>query len=134
MKELVAPWRRRGRNVTVDKFFISIPLAADLLNDGFSYVGTIRSTKPTLPYAMKSSNNREVHSSLFGFKYQVTLFSYVPKQNKSVLAMSTMHHDASVAGEVHTPEIILHYKATKSTVDNRDHLVTMFTARRKVNR
>ena len=59
--------------------------------------------------------------------------SYV-LQNKSVLAVSIMHHDASVAGEVHKPEIILHYNATKSGVDNPDHLATMFNARTKVNR
>jgi hypothetical protein len=64
----------------------------------------------------------------------VTLVSYVPKQNRSVLAVSTMHNAASVAGEVHKPEIILHYNATKSGVDNLDHLATMFSARRNVNR
>ena len=81
---------------------------------------------------MKSSNNREVNSSLLGFKDQVTQVSYVPKQNKSVLAGSTMHHDASVAGEVHKSEIILHYNVTKSGLDNFDQQATMFTARRKV--
>jgi len=64
----------------------------------------------------------------------MTLVSYVPKHSKSVLAPSTMHHDASVGGEVHKPEIIMHYNATKSGVDNLDHLSTMYTARRKVNR
>ena len=32
LKDLVAPWRRSGRNVTADKFFTSIHLAEDLLN------------------------------------------------------------------------------------------------------
>ena len=45
-----------------------------------------------------------------------------------------MHHDASVADKVHKPEIILHYNATKSGVNNLDHLSTMYTTRRKVNR
>ena len=45
-----------------------------------------------------------------------------------------MHHDASVADKVHKQEIILHYNATKSGVDNLDHLSTMYTTRRKVNR
>jgi len=45
-----------------------------------------------------------------------------------------MHHDKSVDGDAKKPEIILHYNSTKSGVDNLDHLATMYTARRKVNR
>ena len=45
-----------------------------------------------------------------------------------------MHHDASVADKVHKPEIIMNYNATKSGVNNLDHLSTMYTTRRKVNR
>jgi len=53
--------------------FTSIPLVDDLLTDGLTYVGTLRSNKPHLPDAMKASNSREVHSSLFGFNDQMTL-------------------------------------------------------------
>ena len=45
-----------------------------------------------------------------------------------------MQHDASVADKVHKPEIILQYNATNSGVNNLDHLSTMYTTRRKVNR
>ena len=72
MKELEAPWLRSGQNVTADNFFTSIPLAEDLLIDGLTYVGTIHS-KLHIPDVGKASNNREVHSSLFGFKDQVTV-------------------------------------------------------------
>ena len=71
---------------------------------------------------------------MFGFKDQISLVWYVPKPTKYVLALFSMHHDASVAEQVHTPEIILHYNATKSGVDNLYHLSTMYTTRRKVNR
>ena len=64
----------------------------------------------------------------------MTLVSYVPQQNKAVLAISTMHHDDNVEGEYQKPEIILHYNDTKSGVDNRDHLATLYTSHRKVNR
>ena len=99
-----------------------------------TYVGTIRSNKKELPVKMKPSSNREVYSSIFGFKDQVTLVSYVPKKNKFVKALSTMHHDTAVEGEDQKPEIIMHYNATKSGVDNLDHLCTLYTCRRKVNR
>ena len=134
VKDMVAPWYRSGRNVTADNFFTSIPLAEDLLQNGLTYVGTIRSNKAEIPAEMKPNKNREVYSSMFGFKDQVTLVSYVPKKDKSVKALSTMHHDTAVEGEDRKPEIILHYNATKSGVDNLDHLCPLYTYRRKVNR
>ena len=123
-----------GRSVTADNLFTYNPLVDDLLTNGLTYVGTLCSNKPHLPDAMKASNNREVHSSLFGFNDQVTLVSYVPGPTKYVLALFSMHHGASVAEQVHKPEIILHYNVTNSGVDNLDHLSTMYTTRRKVNR
>ena len=130
----MAPWRRSGRNVTADNFFTSIPLAEDLLKDGLTHVGTIRSNKPHIPDAMKANSTRQVNSSLFGFNDQATLVSYVPKEKQAVLALSTMHHDDQVDGDAQKPEIILYYNSTKSGVDYLDHLATMYTCRRKVNR
>ena len=45
-----------------------------------------------------------------------------------------MHHDDNVEGDNQKLEIILHYNDTKSGVDNLDHLATLYTSRRKVNR
>ena len=134
VKELVSPYRRSGRNVVADNFFSSVDLAQDLLVDGLTYVGTLRSNKPHVPEAMKAHRSREDMTSLFGFHDQLTLVSYVPKPGKCVLAVSTHHHDTAVVGEAKKPEIICHYNATKSGVDNLDHLATMHTTRRKINR
>ena len=134
VKQLTYPWRNSGRNVTADNFFSSIPLATDLLQDGLTYVGTLRSNKPEIPTTLKASKTAAVQSSQFVYKDQCTLTSYVPAKGKAVFALSTMHHDDSVVGDAHKPEIIMHYNATKSGVDNLDHLATMHTSRRKVNR
>ena len=45
-----------------------------------------------------------------------------------------MHHDSQTEGDDHKPQIILHYNATKSGMDNLDHLLTMYSCRGKVNR
>ncbi|KAM9307115.1 piggyBac transposable element-derived protein 4-like [Pholidichthys leucotaenia] len=134
VKDLTSPWRRSGRNVTADNFFTSIPLAEELLNDGLTYVGTIRSNKPHVPDEMKANNRKEEHSSMFGFHDQLTLVSYVPPRGKAVLTLSSMHHDNSVSGDQRKPDIIVHYNNTKSGVDNLDHLATMHTSRRRINR
>ena len=82
---------------------------------------------------MRAANNQDIHSSLFGFRNQVTTVSHVSKANKAVLALSTMHLNSQTEGDDHKPQIILHYNATKSGVDNLEHLVTMYSCRRKVN-
>jgi hypothetical protein len=134
VKSLTSPWRKSGRNVVGDNFFSSVDLAEELLSNGMTYVGTLRSNKPQVPEIMKANRKREEKSSLFGFHDQLTLVSYVPKQGKAVLVLSTLHHDSSVDGPDKKPEVILHYNATKSGVDNMDHLATVHTSRRKTNR
>jgi hypothetical protein len=38
----------------------------------------------------------EVESSIFAFHDEVTLVSYVPKENRTGTALSTEHHDSKV--------------------------------------
>jgi len=118
-----------------DNFFLFFDLAEKLLADRMTFVGTICSNKPQVPEAMKARRGRQELSSLFGFHDQLTLVSFVPKPGKAVLAISTLHHDATTDAQMsNKPEIILHYNGTKSGVDNMDHLATMHTTRRKINR
>jgi hypothetical protein len=59
----------------------------------------------------------------------------VLKKNKAVILLSSMHHDAVIDINLASkPEIILHYNATKSGVDNLDHLVRSYTCKRKIKR
>lgn len=134
VQDLISPWRRSGRNIVGDNFFTSIPLVQELLADGLTYTGTVRSNKPQIPSEMKADSRRQEFSSIFAFHDQLTLVSYVPKPGRAVIALSSMHHDMTVNGDTKKPEIILHYNSTKSGVDNLDHLATMYTCRRKVNR
>ena len=83
---------------------------------------------------MKASRARTELSSVFGFSGQQTLVSYVPKKNKAVILLSTLHHDKVLAGNTMKPEIILRYNQTKSGVDNLDHLITNYTCKQKTNR
>jgi len=65
----------------------------------------------------------------------MTLASYVPKKNKAVILLSTMHHDDRVDdNNAKKPEMITYYNATKSGVDNLDHLVGTYKCRRKTRR
>ena len=56
------------------------------------------------------------------------------RNGKTVLLLSSMHHDNKVEGSDSKPHIILHYNGSKSGVDNMDKLAGTFSSRRKTNR
>lgn len=82
------PFYQTGRVITADNYFISIPLAQNLWRNGLMLVGTLRKKKTEIPPEFLPSKNREIFSSIYGFNNYLTLVSYVPKKNKSVLYMS----------------------------------------------
>lgn len=63
---------------------------------------------------------REPYSSIFGFEGNVTIVSYSPKENRSVVLISSMHNDSKIdpeSGNQRQPEIVTFYNSTKSGVD-----------------
>lgn len=124
-----------GRNVTTDNFFTSVPLARQLLLRKLSLVGTIRKNKPEIPFEFLASNNRSVHSAVFGHQQNLTLVSYVPKKNKSVLLLSSLHRDAEISNRIDAkPEIIMFYNQTKAGVDTMDQMVSTYSTKRMTRR
>ena len=56
---------------------------------------------------------------MFGFQEDITCVSYVPKKGKTVVLMSSMHHDDKIdesTGELMKPDIISFYNSTKGGV------------------
>jgi len=68
-----------------------------LLKNSLTYVGTFRKNRGEIPADMLPK--RPIHSSLFGFHDKFTVVSYVPKVNKAVVLLSTVHHDQSTADD-----------------------------------
>jgi len=130
---MVSPRYSSGRNVVGDNFFTSVALVEELLQQGLTYVGTMRKNKRDIPPPMISRNGQKL-SSAFAFHENKTLVSFVPKKYKSVVLISTMHHDTHVDTDMKKPDIILHYNDMKSGVDNMGHMVTVFSCKRKINR
>jgi hypothetical protein len=129
-----------GRNITMDNFFTSIPLADQLLIEHkTTIVGTLRKNKKEIPPDFLSNNNRSKPSSLFGFGDKKVLLSYVPnkKQNKIVLLLSTLHEDDKIdenTGPAAKPEIITFYNATKGGVDVVDQMKEEYSVGRMTRR
>jgi len=67
---------------------------------------------------------RTLNSSVFGYGEDILLTSYVPKNNKNVLLISTMHErgDIDPQSVEQKPEVIMFYNQTKGGVDVVDEL------------
>lgn len=122
--------------MTCDNFFTSVELFQELLKVGITSVGTIRQNKREIPPELKASKDRPVSSTLFGFHENLTIVSYVPKKNKVVTLLSTMHHDAVINEDSakKKPEIIEFYNKTKGGVDHMDQMVGNYTCKRQTRR
>ncbi|XP_035212060.1 uncharacterized protein LOC118186137 [Stegodyphus dumicola] len=119
VKRLIRPLYNSGRNLTVDNWYMGYELSQDLLKKKITIVGTMRKNKREIPPEFLAKK-REVYSSIFGFQKEATLVSYVPKKNKSVILLSTMHSGDQIdesTGESKKPEIITFYNMTKGAVD-----------------
>ncbi|KAF2886429.1 hypothetical protein ILUMI_19743, partial [Ignelater luminosus] len=96
----------------------------------------LHQNKACIPPEMKANTKREPQSLPFRFAEdgKVTMCSYVPKKNKSVILLSTMHSDDSVSGAKNKPKIIQYYNRTKGGVDSMDKMVTHYSTKRRTCR
>lgn len=131
VSELCEPYFRTHRTVTFDNFFTSYELAQHLLANGLTSVGTVRKNKRFIPKEFLPNRNREIGSNLFGFRKTLTLLSHVPRQNDSVVFLSSLHHNAEVTeGKA---AINTFYNHTKGGVDVLDEMCHTYSVQRKTS-
>ena len=120
----------------MDNYVTGIQLANMMLHRRLTIVGTVRKCKREIPECMKAAKSREPKSSTFGLDEQLTMTSYVPKRNKAVILLSSMHHNVSIIEDdaQKRPEIIHFYSKTKIGVDLVDQMVQTYTCRRETHR
>lgn len=129
---LVQPIEGTKRNITIDNWFTSLPLALQLLEEKkLTVVGTLRRNETCIPKQFIDTKNWPINSSLFGFDKDCTLTSYTPKKNKVVLAISTLHNDVdTTTGEKKKSDIITFYNQTKCGVDRLDQMCSLYDVAR----
>ncbi|XP_046659127.1 piggyBac transposable element-derived protein 4-like [Homalodisca vitripennis] len=135
---LVEPISGTNRNVTLDNWFTSVPIAMKLREEKrLTMVGTLRKNKREVPPNFLPDAAKELKSSIFGFQKNCTLVSYVPKKKKAVLAISTMHDNAAIypaTGDDRKPVIITTYNNTKYGVDVLDKMCRQYDTARNSRR
>lgn len=134
-KVLSEPIHGTNRNITLDNWFTSIPLAETMLRDhDLTIIGTLRKNKPEIPVSFQPNNKKEVLSSQFAFDREKTLVSFCPRKGKAVLMISTMHSDKKIDAVSKKPEVVLFYNSTKGGVDSFDQMAHNYTTSRKTRR
>lgn len=133
VRELCRRYERTYRIITADNYFTSYELAQELLGNGLTFVGTVRKNKRFIPPEFQANRRREVGSNLFGFRPKITLLSHVPKKNKSVILLSTLHHSSTIDDDGKA-EINTFYNRTKGGVDILDQMCHTYSCQRGTNR
>lgn len=109
-------------NINVEFFFNGV---ACLKIYQTKNVGTRRHNKPKIPPDMKPSKEGEVIYSTFGFGTHLTIVSYIPKKNKSVILLRSTYYDPVVDENRRKTGITLFYNKTKSEFDFLNQKVRM---------
>ncbi|KRX26265.1 PiggyBac transposable element-derived protein 4 [Trichinella nelsoni] len=125
----------KGHNVTCDNFFTSLFTGRRTEKKEFDFGWYGKKSKPELPWELLHLQCRKLNSSRFAFSEDCTIVSYLPKKNRNVLVLSTMHNDNRVSdGKGNKPDIILHYNNTKGGVDNLDKMTSTYFCQRMTAR
>ena len=122
-----------GKGILQATFFTSLLLVRSLFGRNLTCTGTIRHNKPEIPAVMQSNRMRQINSCIYAFQQNVTMISYVPKKNKSVILLSSLHDDDQVdAEEPHKPQMILDYNSSKGGVDSLDQMAREYSCKKEV--
>lgn len=99
MLKLADRYKNSGRTIIADDFFTTLEAAKQLANIGIRLVGRVRDSRTFLPKEFRKSQSRPVLSSHFGFHENlVSLCSYVPRKNKAINLISTVHRTKIMCG------------------------------------
>lgn len=136
LSRLCQPISGSRRNVTMDNFFTSMAVANTLSTEHkLTILGTIKKNRKELPLEFTQPAPRPEKTSMFGFQDKATICSYIPRKNKAVLLLSTMHfEDDYIDEKTGQPAIILDYNRTKGGVDTVDKMSEAYNCARPTRR
>ncbi|GBO16763.1 hypothetical protein AVEN_35239-1 [Araneus ventricosus] len=136
VEELTRNIQGTNRNITMENWFTSIPLAEKLLTSpmNFTILGTVRKNKRAIPPELLQFRSRRIGTAMYCFDKAETLLSYKTKPNKFVILLSTFHKKPNVNQESRKPETIEFYNSTKGAVDTLDQMCNNISYSRKTPR
>lgn len=137
-ERLIAPLSGTFRIAVCDKRFTSFDLMQTLLNNHqLTFVGGVRKTKKELPREFVNTKSRQIHSSIFGYREDTTLVSYVPEKGKSIIVASTLNDTNTIQSKPRRneiPDLITFYDSTKVGVEVVEQYCSTYDASRFTKR
>ena len=117
VKSLCEPTKGINRNITCDRYFTSVDLLEELFQNKLIAAGTVMPNRKDLPLQLlpKQVQGREIGSSVFAFKDNLTRVSRHPKRSKFVLLLYSLHHNSNIV-ESGKPEVVEFYNKTKACI------------------
>ncbi|XP_063924587.1 piggyBac transposable element-derived protein 4-like [Zophobas morio] len=83
VKKLSESIHGTGRNITMDNWFTSIPLADNMVNNyNLTIVGTLRKNKKEVPSSFLANKNKEALTSQFAFDQKKTWFTHIQSRGR----------------------------------------------------
>lgn len=125
---------RTNLNVTADNWFPSVKFVDQLRDRVLTFVGTLNKNKKEVPTEFSPQKERRVQSAVYGFHDDTTLLSIVPKKNKAVLLITSMHHSIETNADVNKPEIVNYCNKTKGGMETLDMKTSIYGSNRKTSR
>ena len=126
--KLLMPLFKKGHNVTSNNYFIFLDLCLQLVKQGCSLVGTIRSNRREIPNNLQetcSLHDTTIAKLTDAADTTVTIPKYQRKKSKSVKILSSLHPNVAIPSENNhpkKPKTILFYNETKLGVDVLDQM------------
>lgn len=106
----------------------------ELRKKKLTYFGPLKKDKRCIPEEFLPYNDQQIVSKLYGFRNNLTLLLYVPKKNRVVCLLSSMHNSIEVNHEKNKLEMICFYNSSKAGVDLVDMKCAVFSLSRKTRR
>ena len=133
VKTLSAPIHRSERNITVDNWFMSVPLAEKMLTEySLTMIGALSKNKCEAPREFKTPH--EPGTSLFLYDENHMLVSYAPKRHTIVLIVSTLNQNPAIDEKTREPVVVQDYNRTKGGTESFDQYCRRYSVARKTYR
>ena len=114
-----------NRNITVDNYYTSFPLAMELKSRKLTLVGTMKKNKVCIPPSFLMKADVGTVQYAFDHANNFTLLSIAAKKNKRVVFLSTMHSEKKADEDTGKEEVNVFYNLEKGGVDSHDRNVQL---------
>lgn len=140
VERLISPITGTFRTVTCGRRFTSFELISTLIkNHQLTFVGGVKKNTKELPKDFVDTKSRLPNSTIFGYRKDTTILSYVSENGKSIILASTMDDtkpktSSSKTQETDKPSLVNFFNSTKEGVERVEQYCSTYDVSRFTKR